>query len=173
MAQEKGDIGFAYFYCSYDDVLSDESSIIFGSFIGQLIRRHPKLFEDLPTEWQTSRPTVLEMERVLRYLSRQLSELVLFIDAVNETKGRALLVHCIIELVSRSPNIRIVLTSTPEPGLSRLRGYTNISIPSDALESDMRTYINARLAMDDNLSNKSEELKNKIRTTLIEKANGM
>src|ERR1700753_4237492 len=105
MAREKDDIVFAFFYCSYDDVLSDESSNIFGSFIAQLIRRHPKLFEELPIEWQTSKPTFLEMERVLRRLSHQLSELILFIDAVNETKGRGRLVESIIELVLRSPNI--------------------------------------------------------------------
>jgi hypothetical protein len=124
--------------------------------------------------WQTSKPTLVEIDRMLLVLSRRFSQVVLFIDAVNESQYSKLVIESLTSLALGNRKLRIMVTTTTGSDLHKLYQFATIKpMNPELIESDIKVYIDARLTSDINLSNKSETLKNVIRTKLLERANGI
>jgi hypothetical protein len=124
--------------------------------------------------WQTSKPTLVEIERMLLVLSREFSQVVLFIDAVNESQYSKLVIESLTSLALGNRKLRIMVTTAAGSDLHNLYQFATIKLMNpELIESDIKVYIDARLTSDVNLSNKSETLKNVIRTKLLERANGI
>lgn len=112
-------------------------------------------------------------------LNRQMESLknvYLIVDALDESDDHAKIVAIITALLSRYSNLHILALSRREPGLkglATLSGQRQISIKADTVDSDIRTYVKARLNDPEQFDWLDADSQNYIMETILRRCNGM
>jgi hypothetical protein len=181
-------IAVARFYCSYGDLATHEPSNILGSFVSQLVQRRPQLYKDLrmPShgssqirlQSSTQQPTVGSIQQYLVDCASHFEKIFLFVDAINECSNYQQITTSLANLLSAVPNIRLMVSSTPEVDLGMLQKHPNIAVitthmPSSSLEPDIRAYVEHQISVLPNLQSLSDRLKRDVLSTLVRRSDGM
>jgi hypothetical protein len=176
------DIGIAYFYCSFDDLASQDPLNILSSLAVQLASRMPQILEDLSLKFADGVKKKLPrniclpdlMGPLIRHTAH-LSCVFLSIDAVNESEKATEVVTLLFELAKKCKNVRLLISSTGDHGIQRSTETTvsEIEMRAGEVDNDIRLYIDSALAENDNLKRFGEVLKADIREAVLSRSDGM
>ena len=169
----------AYFYCSFDEVASQDPVNMIGSFLSQVSTVCPNILEGLDVKFsRKERPAVQELEQHLtNQIARSSLKTLLFVDAVNECKKIEPMMNTLLRLAQSASDIRVLFTSTEEDSLimelTRLKPPRAMSLRMSALSADIDLYIDAKLKEKKNLQGLPSEKIEEIKLVLSSKASGM
>ena len=169
----------AYFYCSFDEVASQDPVNMIGSFLSQVSTVCPNILEGLDVKFfRKERPAVQEIEQHLtNQIARSSLKTLLFVDAVNECKKIEPMMNTLLRLAQSASDIRVLFTSTEEDPLimelTRLKPPKAMSLRMSALSADIDLYIDAKLKEKKNLQGLPSEKIEEIKLVLSSKASGM
>ena len=176
------DIGIAYFYCSFDDLASQDPLNIFSSLAAQLASQVPQILEDLSSRFadvvKRKLPrniSLLDLMEPFIQHTAGLSRMFLSIDAINESEKATEVVTLFFELAQKCKNVRLLISSTGDHGIQRSieASVFEIEMRAGEVDDDIRLYIDSALAENDNLKRFGEALKNDIREAVLSRSDGM
>ena len=168
----------AYFYCSFDEVASQNPVNMVGSFLSQVSTICPKILEGLDVNFtRKERPAVNELEqRLTNQTARSSLKTLLFVDAVNECKHIDPMINTLLRLAQSESDVRVLFTSTEEDPLmtelTRLKPPKATSLRMSGLSADIDLFIDAKLKEKKNLQGLSSEKIEEIKLVLSSKAGG-
>jgi hypothetical protein len=175
-------IGIGYFYCSFDDLASQDPLNILSSLAAQLASQVPQILEDLSSKFADELKKKLPrnislpdlMEPFIQHTAR-LSCMFLSIDAINESEKATEVVTLLFELARKCKNVRLLISSTGDHGIQRPIETTvfEIEMRAGEVDDDIRLYIDSTLAENDNLKRFGEALKGDIREAILSRSDGM
>ena len=120
--------------------------------------------------------SVEQLEEIFIRHSKRLPRVFLCLDAVNECQDAAPIADLLLRLALRCSNLRMLVTSTrnlinrePEGALQILV----IPMDSSSVNEDISVFVDDMLATDRGFRTITEELKVKIRSTVLNRAEGM
>jgi hypothetical protein len=128
---------------------------------------------------QHSAPAQLSVEQLEDIFIRHtkgLPRVFLFLDAVNECQDAAAIADLLLRLALRCSNLRMVATSTRNLTNRAPKGALQIlviQIDSSSVNEDISVFVDDMLARDRGFRNINEELKVNIRSTVLNRAEGM
>lgn len=177
----------AYFFCSFTDLSSQDPVNVFGSFVAQICHQHPSLWSKIDYRYQGEMkkglgiPKILsldELEITLKDICKASPATRLFLDAPNESKQSSLIISVLLRLALEIETVRIMVSSTEEvkslqclPS-SRPLLFT-VTMDPEITENDIENYVIHCLHKYERLRNLPSVLKDKIKSKLIRKADGM
>ncbi len=179
-------IGLAYFFCSFTDQQSQEPENILGSILAQLCDANPAFWtrveeryrsENPQSQHQPQRLHVDKLESLVVDCAKHFSKTILFVDALNESKLSSRIMQVLLQMISKIPSIRIMISSTEElgTGLGPISA-TVITMDESDLADDIGHYIDTQLQRGDDLHDDLRDLpadiKANIRSTLQKRAQG-
>jgi len=183
---KKPGIALAYFYFDFNDTESQKVSNLVSSLLAQLCNKLDDLPEQLKVLYKECsegqwRATMLELKKMLLLMVRDLEDVFIIIDALDECpkdNERRELLKLIRDIKSWSlPNLHLLGTSRQEldikDELTPLLTSLAIPIQGFEVESDIKLYIASELATDSKLRKWSSDVKVEIENTLAAGANGM
>ena len=179
MGRHNPQIAAAYFYCSFDEVASQDPVNMVGSFLSQVSSICPNILEGLDVNFaRKERPAIEELEQHLtNRTARSSLKTLLFVDAVNECKNIEPMINTLLRLAQSASDIRVLFTSTEEDplvtGLIRLKPPKAMSLRMSAFSADIDLFIDAKLKEKKNLQRLPSNKVKEIKFVLSSKADGM
>ena len=179
MGRNNPQIAVAYFYCSFDEVASQDPVNMVGSFLSQISTVCPNILEGLDVNFaRKERPAIKELEQHLtNQTARSSLKTLLFVDAVNECKKIEPMINTLLRFAHSGSDIRVLFTSTEEDPLltelTRLKPPKAMSLRMSALSADIDLFIDAKLKEKKNLQGLPLEKIEEIKFVLSSKAGGM
>ena len=186
LVSEGGHRATTYFFCSFTDLSSQDPVSLFGSILVQLCSLEPALWPAVDDHFSKeegrspSNPVQLslaEVEILLEQACKALPEVLIFIDAVNESKHPTLILSTFWKLTRRVPGMRIVISSTeelfPSDFESPMPSVLTITVTPDKVDEDIKDYIDSWLSHDRRLRSLPSRLKRDIRSKLLSESDGM
>ena len=179
MEEADSQIAVAYFYCSFNEVASQDPDNMIGSIISQVSTVRPHILEGLEQEFsRKERPTLEDLEKRLVFQTTRSSlKTLLFVDAVNECKKPDAMTECLLRLAESASDIRVLFTNTEEDPM--ITDLTDLEVPKvtvfrmPAQGGDIDLYIEAKMTEKRNLQRLPPEMRAEIKTVLSRKADGM
>ncbi|CZS79719.1 unnamed protein product [Fusarium graminearum] len=178
---ENSNVGIAYIYCNYrkqDDQTIDKIS---ASLVKQLAERQaafPKVIQDLHNlhKPRKTRPLAEELSETLRLLVETHDRVFILLDALDEclTSGgsRSELFKLLIWL-KENPRVNLFMTSRYVSDVEEELQSDIIKMEIRASKEDVGNYLDSRLACLSDLVKKNKDLRDEIRTKVIEAVDGM
>lgn len=177
-------IGFAYFYCSFNDAASQEPINILGSLLATLSLSEPKFLLGFKHQFRESKqsnsrdgPKLEDIENHLRRCFQGFSKVYLLVDALNESKHYQAVITSLARLFEKSTsNVYIMLTTIDEvinEDLKRFPTVIRVPMAKRAIMRDIEAFVEASLRNITNLRRLKASIKEEIRTTLITRSHGM
>ncbi len=179
MERGHSQIAVAYFYCSFDEVASQDPAHMVGSFISQVSTVCPNMLEGLEVGFsRKERPTIKDLEhRLMSQTARSSLKTFLLVDAVNECKKIEPMIETLLRLAESASGIRVLFTSTEEDPLiqelTELHPPKATAIRMSALSADIHLVIEAKIQEKKNLRGLLPERREEIKDVLSKKADGM
>ena len=178
MGKHDPQIAVAYFYCSFDEVASQDPANMVGSFLSQISTMCPDILEGLDVYFaRKQRPAIKELEQhFMNQTARSSLKTLVFVDAVNECKKIEPMINTLLRLAQSRSDIRVLFTSTEEDPL--ITEWTHLTPPKatslrmSALSADIHIFIDAKLKEKKNLQGLSSEKIKEIKRVLSSKADG-
>ncbi|KFY48733.1 hypothetical protein V495_01084 [Pseudogymnoascus sp. VKM F-4514 (FW-929)] len=172
-----------YFYCSFDDLATQNPANILASFIVQLSHQVPELLDDFMPEYlkakERSTPAQLSIEKLEKVFithAKSLPRVYLFLDAINECQDASATVDLLVRLSRRCRNLRMLITSTRDLNIREPSSTIQtlvVQMDSSRVTKDISIFVDDMLALDPSLRNITKELKADIGSTVISSADGM
>lgn len=178
MERNNPQIAVAYFYCSFDEIASQDPVNMVGSFLSQVSTTCPKILEGLDVNFaRKERPAIKELEQhFTNQTARSSLKILLFVDAVNECKKIEPMINSLLRLAQSGSDIRVLFTSTEEDPLmtelTRLKPSKATSLRMSALSADIDLFIDSKLKEKKNLQGLPLEKLEEIKLVLSSKAGG-
>jgi hypothetical protein len=176
-------IGLAFIYCDHKKNLVQKVEYFLGTIVRQLVDRRPTIPHELSSLYEQHRgketkPTYQEYVYLLKFLSRQYSEVYIVIDALDECidkTGGTIWNWLLSTLKDSFSNLRLLYTSRD---IEDIRGILAGSIPIEirASEADIQAYVRTQIKTSEYLSpicEQDAELQNRISLAIASKADGM
>ena len=179
MGRNNPQIAVAYFYCSFDEIASQDPVNMLGSFISQVSSLCPNILEGLDAGFaRKDRPAVKDLEQSLTYQTvRSSLKTLLFVDAVNECKKSEPMIDSLLRLAKDTSDVRVLFTSTDEDPLieelTLLDPPKATSVRMSALSADIDMFIDAKIKEKKNLQRLPPEMREEIKDVLSRKSDGM
>ena len=179
-------ISLAYFFCSFTDQQSEDPENVLGAILAQICDANPSFWTKVEERYAGEKPQYqnqpqrLQVDKLVSLImecSEQFSKTFLFLDALNESKSSSRIVQVLLQMISKTTSIYIMITSTEElgAGLGPIPA-TIVTMDEQGLASDIGYYIDTRLQhhddLHDDLRNIPAALKGNIRSTLQGGAQG-
>ncbi|KAJ5469660.1 hypothetical protein N7539_009278 [Penicillium diatomitis] len=169
---------FAYFYCTITDTASQVAVNALGSIAGQLARSIPALLDELRSIYeklarnQAHKPPIglSDLEDAIVRHSTAMSQVVILVDALNESSETGSMEFCLLNLTKRSPNIRVVVTTTSTRMSTRDVKFLNIR--ADTMKEDIKAAIRYRLEHENALRHLAPKFQAEITENLLNSADG-
>lgn len=171
-------LAHAYFYCTFSDTASQEPVYVLGSLVVQLSSIIPRilddirpLYEEVPRNQGHRHPINLATleDAIIKHSSGK-SQVVLLIDAINESPHTERLKASVLRLADLSTNLRILVTSTADMVSAN---HTNtVNMDAFVIRDDIDAFIHHRLDENETLCNLNSLQKDEIRSTLTSEADG-
>lgn len=180
MASRDPALCVAYYYCMLSNNASQAMRNLLGSLVAQLSRKNPSLLDNIRSIYdqngqaQAHRPpietTALE-DAIIKCASGRRQVLIL-IDAINESYEMEHIKRSLLRLAEFSPNIRILVTTTVIATVEHHPRINVLNISAEMMRGDIDAFIKYRLEQDDSLKDLPIKLKAGIESTLLQKADG-
>ncbi|KAI9684320.1 MAG: hypothetical protein M1822_005793 [Bathelium mastoideum] len=170
------DIGIIYLFCSYKAHVLQNASNLLAAMLKQLVIGRSDLADPVVHMYKRgSRPALDELMQALKLICSGYSTTYMVVDALDEcpnTDGvRSYLIDKMRELQASS-NVRLLATSRPIPEVVKY-------FPSDpqlevrASEEDIMCFVASQIQRLPSCIQRSEELKNAVKTRIVEAVDGM
>lgn len=183
LSDHPGSGRLAFFFCDFRSAGSQESCNVIGSLVAQLCTQAGWFPPEVETSYNNSMnsagksmaPTLPMLVGALGSLSEQ-SNIVLLLDALDESRSPAEIANVLTHVTQKNSNIKAFLTSRDDSSVrSILEGSIRIPLEIKAYEisDDIRAYIQTRLDGEEKLQWLSPSVKGDIQSVLLSKAGGM
>lgn len=119
-------------------------------------------------------PPITSLHATLQHIISGFDKAYIIIDSLDECANREKLLAWIKMTIEKTDNLHLLVTSRPERDIESLLGWlawNSMNVAAVAANSDIKAYIDVKLDLPKWKNNPG--LQNLIRTTLLEKANGM
>jgi hypothetical protein len=173
-------VGVCYFYFDFNDNEKQRHENLIRSLIVQLYgqcRTMPEPLSSLFCSNGDRQPTTEELVLTLQQMLRNLSQIFIIIDALDECKEREPLLEFIERLLSWNlEKLHILATSRRErdiEGTLESLSTNQIPIQTSIVDADIRIHVCERLRNDPKLRKWPAEVQSEIEQTLSDGANGM
>jgi hypothetical protein len=178
------DTAVAYFYCDGNYIEKQNPRFIIGSILRQLLERSfsggdTSFIEGMTKFYEAHKGDSFKQRRSREYfliyllsVSSLYSQVFVVIDGLDECQPREDLLELLMGL--KSCNVNLFVTSRPEVDIDRaFVGCSYLEMESDAVNDDITAYIDFRLDEEARLNRIRPQLKDEIKSKLLEKAEGM
>ena len=174
------DIGIAFVYFDHARTVTAED--IIGSLVKHLVNRRGNPSKDLTDlcsqhTKRGTRPTYLELSKILETEARQFSKVFVVIDALDECPVQNDTRTKILKELSKLSTVRVMMTGRPHVTAVMLSSFGEVGeVQIRARDEDIDKYTEERLHLNENLHRhclRSEGLEETIRQTVVSKAGGM
>ncbi|KAL8990178.1 MAG: hypothetical protein Q9169_008189, partial [Polycauliona sp. 2 TL-2023] len=175
-----------YFYFDFNDLQKQRPEYMVRSLLLQASEKSCVAFEKVKRlrascEEGKSPPELDMLKGILREIIEDFSETFIILDALDECSKREELFEVVNDIRQNEPQItHMLLTSRHLPDIEEalcplLCGIDKVRVGGDAVTSDILSYINQRLRIDQTLKRwrNMPDVQDEIRTTLMEKADGI
>lgn len=170
-----------YFYFTFRDTDKQSLDSMLRSLISQLCHAKPRTQGSLDGIFKgNQQPTTKSLKSVLDDMIRQIGEVWIVIDALDESRTEQDLLKWISGVIGSKPDTKIIVTARDVIDIRSIfrqwaRQEDMISIQHDDVDGDIRTYIRSRLRGDAELKRWHSRLdvQEEIEKKLMDKANGM
>ncbi|EXK75970.1 hypothetical protein FOQG_19268 [Fusarium oxysporum f. sp. raphani 54005] len=179
--QENPEVGFAFFYCSFNDRESQKPINILGSIAYQLSEQYPKALDSI--EQLRKSGETLSVDALLKLISQYVQYFDTFyilVDAINESFSFSNVFDMLLRLVANNPNVRLLATAISSCAHwvedLQLEGPPNISevnMGTAKVEQDIDHYITTRISEEPLLRRLSAETQSELREKVLHNAKGM
>lgn len=177
----------AYFFCSFTDLSSQDPVNVFGWFVAQICNQNPSLWSTIDARYDgemkkglgtPKRLTLDELETLLKDICMTSPATRLFLDAPNESKQSSLMIYKLLRLALEIETVQIMISSTEEVKSPKILPsgrplLFTVTMDSKITENDIENYVIHSLHKHERLRNLPSMLKQKIKSKLIRKADGM
>lgn len=171
---------FAYHYCAFSDPDSQQPVNILGSLVAQISAWQPGILEDLKEAFERDKARkqgktlqVWELEQVLVQHITTFSTAIILVDALNESEDFHGTVTCILNLLRKLPNLKVLVTSTSSAATAAANKCPHLIEIQMNPNEDIETFVEASLSDHGALGYLSPECRERVRAVLIGKANQM
>ncbi|CAG8003460.1 unnamed protein product [Penicillium salamii] len=176
MSSQDPSICVAYFYCTIGDQASQVARNVLGSLVAQLSGVDPTIltniwstYNKVPKSQAHRFPVEISLlETAILKCASQKTQVILLVDAVNESKDMDLIEESLLRLANSCPNIRVLITTT-NTLVSTYRGGSVLNI-SREMRGDIDIFIRWRLQTDDTLKSLTPKFQSEIEKTLLRNA---
>ena len=177
-------IGVAFYYCSYSDPESQKTISILGSIVAQLSRKTPAILDALRPIYQKEDSQrgekhlrITDLEEAIVQATNQLDQVIILVDAINESFDRSQLLASVVNLLTKTCKIRLMITSTFDipDALNNIRNscqVKQIGMDVNCINDDIEIYIEAMIRQEPNLCHLNQNIKDEIESTLSQRAGG-
>ncbi|KAH8900669.1 hypothetical protein GQ53DRAFT_815531 [Thozetella sp. PMI_491] len=180
-----------HFYCSFDMSDSHKPAIILGSLVEQLSKQVPAIREELMAESQIAESrdqkvvfTSTRLEDILIKSASELASVTIVIDAINEGTMQLEVEKSLYRLAMECPNVRVIASSTDNHHMDAAEHTTfgprttapaiyQVEMNPEAVDGDIRAYLESKLATDAKLRIFSKNLKLDICNAILSRSRGM
>ncbi|KAJ3496369.1 hypothetical protein NLG97_g2707 [Lecanicillium saksenae] len=178
------DVGIAYLYCNLQSQKDQTVDNLLASLLRQLVQSRPSLSKEVKSlcdkhKDKQTRPSVDEITNALQRVTRLYSTVFIVVDALDECEGEyrpAFLSH-LFALQTTTPT-NILATSRPIQKIEKEFEWRCDIIKISARDEDVERFLNNAMkklqllgaGLPDEIK---EDLRNKIRTTIVEAVHGM
>lgn len=174
-----------YFYFDFSDTAKQSLNSMLRSFISQLYHSQPETrvsLDQLFTSHHSGsqQPTPESLSLVLDTMARQIGDVLIIIDALDESRTKQELLKWISEVVGSKSGTKIIVTARETADIRSAfskwaRPEDMISVRHDDINVDIQTYVRNILREDVELERWHSQLdvQEEIETKLMEKADGM
>ncbi|KAJ5142809.1 uncharacterized protein N7515_001596 [Penicillium bovifimosum] len=179
MASQSQSMCVAYFYCTIGDHASQSARNVLGSFVAQLSSTFPSILQDIryiynkgPNSQASRFPVEMSaLEAAIAQCAREKAQVVLCVDAINESHEAHPIETSLLKLASLYTNIRVIITTTNTMGSALPQDASVLNI-SGKSRGDIYSYIQHRLKTDNTLRDLGPEFKEEIEMNLLRDADG-
>ena len=169
-----------YHYCSFNDATSQTPASILCKVVAQLGAQSSEILQELKPifakDTTLNRPRSITVDHILPILAGHLGKLgksFLVVDAVNESQSTELIVQSLLRLLSITPKLHIIITSTGEPGQLSFPRVLRVKMDPSKVDKDIAAVITAELETNRNLQRVDGQLKEEIQLKVLQNSNGM
>jgi hypothetical protein len=174
----------AYFYCSFDNLASQDVVNIVGSLLAQLSSKRPETIDALKrihaeekSSGSPDKPATIE-QLIRAFLDGTRGRrTVIFIDAINEAGDESKLLDTVMALVEQSnDDVRVILSSTAHharDGMKWSCRVREVQMRDENVDGDVDIFVKHTLANDEQLRRLGEDTKGEISRAINERSNGM
>ena len=164
-------IGMAFYYCSYSDPESQKTISILGSTVAQLSRKAPAILDALRPIYQKEDSQrgekhlrITDLEEAIVQATNQLDQVIILVDAINESFDRSQLLASVVNLLTKTCKIRLMITSTFDipDALNNIRNscqVKQIGMDVNCINDDIEIYIEAMIRQEPNLCHLNQNMK--------------
>lgn len=171
---------FAYFYCTITNDASQVPANILGSLVAQLSATNASILNDIKSAFNKTPRTqahrlpveLSALEDAIVKFASEKTQVVILIDAINESQERERVERSLLSLASLATNIRVLATTTALVTTKPLKQAKMLNISADMMRGDIETFIQYRLRQDDTLRTLPPKMKAEIERTLLYDADG-
>ncbi|KAJ5594186.1 uncharacterized protein N7459_000394 [Penicillium hispanicum] len=180
MASHDPSLCVAYFYCSIGSTASQVSANVLGSLVAQLSGANPSIlkpiwsiYNQIPKSQAHRFPIeIAALEDIIIECASGMRQLVILVDAVNESHDSERIQQSLLRLANISTNIRVVLTTTATMFPPKHANALELRINAEMMRGDIDAFIDYQLEHSDTLRNLPSKFKAEIDTTLLRNADG-
>ncbi|KAJ6077324.1 uncharacterized protein N7446_000260 [Penicillium canescens] len=171
-------VAFGYFYCSFGDVASQDPKNILGSLLAQLSESNPSILESIWPFYEAKMNPIAGRypvdiadieDAIIEHMSGD-QPVVLLVDALNESCQSENIKRSLIRMLSKLPNLRVLLTGTTDMFSCEHARIININVTG--ITDDIDTFIRFTLQEDGMLKKLNSKLKDQIWETISQGADG-
>ena len=182
---KRPDVGLAYFYCDYKDIRKQEPSGVLCTLLAQLARQHKTIFQRLQAFIQErikENPASVPRHDELRsnfasFLEGTLKQVVLVVDALDETTQRKCLIGDLKTFVHACPLVKVLVSSREELDIIQsFRKLPQVKINQVDVAPDIESFVTAEVSTrirNKELKIRRPELQQVICEKLVSKSDGM
>lgn len=175
-----------FFYFDFSDNTKHNLEQMLRTLLIQLYNQTDVAKENLQGLYNRCRdgtraPTILEMCTALTDIAIHLANVVIVVDAIDESHEREAVVSWISDIhVSDLSSLHMLVTSRMEGSLNMaitkwLRQDEILAIENDKVNADIRNYIHARINKDGEFDkwDRQQGLRDEVKSKVLEKSDGM
>ena len=174
----------AFFYCDFQNELTQTSVNILSSLAAQLALQHPEAFEALEQYYEQLHPagsleqtmTSDDILATLKTMCKIYSKVMIIIDGIDECVNLARDVLRTMPRISELNGVSLAVTSRDEFSIRQVMEDSFDEIPILATNEDVRLYVSGEMEVrikDRSLQNISPRMKEEVLETLLHGADGM
>jgi hypothetical protein len=175
---------FAYFF--FDGKNGQKGSQTVESLIRSLIRQFSSAYDPVPAvltklyhscHRDGAQPSVKSLQATLLLILEAFNDVYIVLDALDECAERKDVLKWIKQMTSwRKSKLHLLATSRPEEEIAkhlRLLDPDHVNIKQYLVSRDIERYINSVLYDEDSFEQWGDEIKTKIKNTVLKSAGGM
>jgi hypothetical protein len=174
--------GYGFHYCSLSNAGTQKSVNVLGSILAQAVEVKPEIIEWVrplrKQDYHLITQNTLSLQELLETLQKSIdlfNEFFILIDALNETPDQGEIVSTLLELVTVSPKLRVLVTCTTnaDPSIDDGSLIMTQQMVAPMVDHDIASYVHYRMQSEVAFSSLTKRTQDEIKKAIRSTANGM